>query len=143
MLIGDAVSGSAGVAVSRRRRITVLNSDPEFLELIDWLLEDEGPYQVTTMRVAETSVDLLAATLPELVLVDIVTSDHIADRLVRDALEHPALAGLPMVIISPATPRLREEIAGLVGRPNVEHLPKPFTALALEELVHRLLPSAE
>lgn len=126
-----------------RQRITVLNSSPEFLELIDWLLEDEGPYRVTTMRVLDTSVERLAASSPGLVLVDIVTNDHIADQLVRDALEHPAMRGMPMVITSPATPRIREQFEDLLARPNVEHLPKPFTAPALEELVQRLLPSAE
>lgn len=123
------------------QRITVLNSSPEFLELVDFLLEDEGPYRVTTMRVLDTSVDDLAATTPQLVIVDIITHDHVADQLVRDATEHRDLQGVPIVVTTPATPQVRAQLDGLLSRPGVHYLPKPFTAPALEELVQRLLPS--
>lgn len=126
---------------SSGRRVTVLNSSQEFLELIDFLLEDEGPYRVTTMTVRETSVERLAATSPELVMVDVITDDGLADQLVRDALEHPDLRGVPVVITSPQVPQVRDRLADVLNRPNVHHLPKPFTAPALEGLVQRLLPS--
>lgn len=122
----------------------MLNSSEEFLALIDWLLEDEGPYAVTTDKMSDHSIDELARSRPELVIADIVGTDQvIADRLLRQILDHPDLRGVGIVITSPASPDVREQLKGPRMDPRVSHLPKPFTAAALEELVARLLPVPE
>ena len=55
-----------------RRRIAVVNNDPAFLQLVNDVLEQEGPYEVFTYRDEETSLAELRAARPELIIIDIL-----------------------------------------------------------------------
>jgi CheY-like chemotaxis protein len=121
----------------------VLNSSEEFLVLIDGLLEDEGPYDVTTDKFADHSIDELVRSRPELVIADVVAPDQHADRLLRQILDAPDLREVKVIVTSPASPAVRKQLAAFQHDPRVVALPKPFTAEALEELVARLLPGSD
>lgn len=117
----------------------MLNSSEEFLALIDGLLEDEGPYAVTTDRMSDHSVDELVRSRPELVIADVVVVNEVADRLLRQILDSPDMREVKVILTSPASPAVREQLAAFRDDPRVIPLPKPFTAAALEELVARVL----
>jgi CheY-like chemotaxis protein len=128
---------------SRRPRITVLNSSEDFLALIDGLLEDEGPYDVTTDTMDDSSIGEVVRSRPELVIADVVTVEQDADRLLRQLLDAPELREVKVIVTSPASPDVRAQLAPFLGETRVLHLPKPFTSAALEELVARLLPGPD
>jgi DNA-binding NtrC family response regulator len=123
-----------------RRRITVLNRSEEFLALLDALLEDDGPYEVTTRKVAEVSVDEVVATRPELLITDSDLQQARGLDLVNELAGHRDMAGIPIIITTPASPAVNEIRAALGQLPDVHLFPKPFAATALEELVARQLP---
>jgi CheY-like chemotaxis protein len=127
--------------MTTRRRITVLNRSEEFLALLDALLEDDGPYEVTTRKVAEVSVDDVIATRPELLIIDSDLQQARGLNLVNELAGHPEMGGIPIVITTPASPALTEIRAALGQLPGVHLFPKPFAATALEELVARQLPA--
>jgi DNA-binding response OmpR family regulator len=79
----------------------------------------------------------VAATMPELVVVDIGSqrSAELGRALVTD--RSGSLAGVPVILTTPAGEVSRELLSH--AGPDVHHLPKPFTAQALEELVQVLL----
>ncbi len=123
-----------------RRRITVINQSEEFLELIDVLLEEEGPYRVTTQRVEAASTDTIVASRPDLVIVDVTAGASSPGTLLEQLLGDPRLSSAPLVLTTPATALEADQPAGIRDHPRVSVLPKPFTAVALQELVARLLP---
>ncbi len=124
-------------STERRPRITIVNDSEEFLQLVELLLDERGRYEATTMRADETTVDRIADSSPELVVVDVGSeaSAQIALRLAR--AEEPALGGVPVLLTTPAG-RLSEQLLAVAGA-HVHHLPKPFTGEALEDVVRRLL----
>ena len=128
---------------THRPRITVLNSSDEFLTLIDWLLEDDGPYEVTTKKLNDISIGEVVRSRPELVIADVVTAQQDADRLLRQLLDAPELREVKVILTSPASPAVRAQLAAFRHDPRVIPLPKPFTATALQELVARLLPGSD
>ena len=121
----------------------MLNSSEDFLALIDGLLEDEGPYDVTTDTMDDSSIGEVVRSRPELVIADVATVDQDADRLLSQLLDAPELREVKVILTSPASPAVREQLAPFRGDPRVIPLPKPFTAAALEELVARLLPGSD
>lgn len=122
----------------RRRRITIMNDSEEFLQLAELLLDERGPYAVTTLRTDEATVERIVGSSPELVIVDIGSEEsaQIAFRLAR--ADEPALRGIPVLLTTP-TGQLSERLLAAAGA-RVHHLPKPFTGQALEDVVRRLLP---
>lgn len=126
-----------------RPRITVLNESEEFLELVEVLLEREAPYDVTTIRLPETSADEVAATDPELVIVDVSPARERGRQLLRQMLRHPDIRKKPIILTSPAAVAQAPHLTPVHELPNVTRLPKPFTADALERLVRSLLPAAD
>jgi DNA-binding NtrC family response regulator len=127
--------------MNTRRRITVLNRSEEFLGLLDALLEDDGPYEVTTRKVAEVSVNDVFATRPELLIIDSDLQQPRGLDLVNELAGHPEMAGIPIIITTPASPAVNEVRAAMGRLPDVHLFPKPFAATALEELVARQLPA--
>jgi DNA-binding response OmpR family regulator len=118
----------------RRPRITIVNDSEELLQLAESLLEEDGPYQATTLRAGVTSVEEILATRPDLIIVDIgsAQSAELGQALSRDLERGVA----PPVIVT--SPTASAELAGHLGA-RVHHLPKPFTAGALEDLVRDVL----
>jgi response regulator RpfG family c-di-GMP phosphodiesterase len=124
-----------------QRRITVLNQSEEFLQLIDVLLEEDGPYQVTTRRMGETSPQSVLDTDPELLIVDVTLGEGRSDGFLQELLAQPNMRGIPVIVTAPEPRGGRSEFQE--SNPGVVLLPKPFTAPALEELVARLLPEPD
>lgn len=122
----------------RRPRVTVINDSEEILRLAEQLLDEHGPYETTVMRAAEATVEHVIASAPELVVIDVGSrrSAELGHDLITDA---PAeLRDVPVILTTPAgslSGRLLERAGA-----RVHHLPKPFTAQALEDLVRGLLP---
>ena len=117
-------------------RIAVVNDDPEFLALVEEILESSGPYEVFVFRDAETCLAEIRAVQPRLLLVDVLTAD------VPNGWELALLAGadrqlgpVPIIITSPAVPALGRRVEELREIANIRVLSKPFTTEELRGAV--------
>jgi CheY-like chemotaxis protein len=119
----------------KRPRVTIINDSKELLELAELLLEENGPYETTALQAATAELNEIVATRPDLIVVD-VGSERSAE-LARVLASGP-LAGIPLVLTTPSE-RVSAELVLTLGD-RVHHLPKPFTAHALEDLVRDVLP---
>jgi CheY-like chemotaxis protein len=126
----------------RGRRITVVNDNPEFLDLMRDILADQR-YRVTAINGEQIeSIDPIRASDPELLFIDLrlrherITGWEIA-LAVRDD-DH--LQRVPVILCTAAADELRERAEDLAALPNVEVLLKPFTLGDLEQLLDRHLP---
>jgi CheY-like chemotaxis protein len=124
-----------------RRRVSVVNDNPEFLELMQDILEGDH-YDVSIINGERISgIEPIRATHPELLIVDLrllqptITGWDIAKQVRAD----PELARIPMILCTGAPDEVRERAAELAELPNVEVLAKPFAVGELESMVARLL----
>ncbi len=116
-------------------RITVVDSYPDFLELMTTVLDETEGHEVTGMDSSEATLDEVARTRPDLVIADLRTAD--------DALELDGSLGsdpyqVPMIICSGDLPALQAR-AWLGTLPLVYALEKPFTVEMLTDVVGRAL----
>ena len=125
-----------------RPRITVLNDNAEFLELMSAILDDDAGYDVTTLREAATAVDDLAASRPDLVIVDLLLAGASGWEIVALSRADERLMDVPIVICSADVASLRDRSDELERIGNVHMLVKPFGIDELTELVERLIGRA-
>jgi DNA-binding response OmpR family regulator len=58
-------------------RITVVNDYPDFIEMMTSILDEMAGYEVTGLDAADATVEALAATHPDLLIVDPATADMV------------------------------------------------------------------
>lgn len=124
-----------------RRRVSVVNDNPEFLELMQDILEGDR-YDASIINGERISgIEAIRATHPELLIVDLrlsqptITGWDLAKQIRAD----PELASVPMILCTGAPDEVRERAAELAALPHVEVLAKPFALGELESMVARLL----
>lgn len=129
--------------VSEPPRITVLNDNEEFLELVGEILADG--YRVTLL--SDDSQPAFLSTLrdsaPDLLIIDLrLGSRELRGLEVLDEVRAaPDLASLPVLICSADVTGLRRAQERLAEVPAVATLGKPFSLDQLTEAVERLLPA--
>jgi DNA-binding NtrC family response regulator len=124
-------------------RITVVDDYPEFLELVTSVLEDEGGHDVAGLDASETAPEDVARTRPDLLILDLSSTDGVLSRVGPMLAEAtgPAPGPTPIIVCSGDVPRLREWADEFAGLANLYPLEKPFTIDVLTDLVERALDS--
>jgi CheY-like chemotaxis protein len=132
------------MAEPRRRRVAVVNDDPDFLALVEQLLESEGPYEVFTFRDEETRLGELRAVAPEVIIIDILATTLPSGwELAVVAGADTSLGPIPIVVTSPNVPALGHRVEELREVANVRVVPKPFTTDELRGAVRDALAGVE
>jgi DNA-binding response OmpR family regulator len=122
-----------------RPRISVVNDNPEFLELMSAILDDDAGYDVTLFNGENTSIAELVASDPDLLIVDLVLGGASGWEIVALTRAEHDLAGLPIIICSADVSALRERSEELDRIGNVHILEKPFSLDQITEIVERLI----
>lgn len=124
---------------SPRPRITVVNDNPEFLELMAAVLDEDEGYAVTKFDGDATTIDEIAASDPQLLIIDLLLGGQSGWEIVTLARSHGALADVPIIVCSADVTSLRNRAPELNEIGNVHVLPKPFGLDEVTELVDRLV----
>jgi CheY-like chemotaxis protein len=122
-----------------RPRISVVNDNPEFLELMSAILDEESGYAVTLFDGETTSVAEIAAADPNLVIVDLLLGGASGWEIVALTRADERLADRPILVCSADVSALREKTDELARIGNVHVLEKPFSIDQITDLVERLI----
>ena len=124
---------------NHRHRISVLNDNPEFLELMTDILGADGGYEVATFEDSATSVDDLAASKPALLIVDLLLGGASGWEIVALSRADRRLSSVPIIICSADVAAMRDRADDFERIGDIHVLPKPFGIEDLTDLVERLL----
>lgn len=124
------------------KRITILDDHEELVDVLTELLENAG-YEVAALTGHLTSLDEVAGTRPDLIILDLVFPGDQRQmtgweylRLIRS---HETLRATPVLICSADVVMLRSRKREIASDPATSTLEKPFTIEAAEEAVSALL----
>jgi DNA-binding response OmpR family regulator len=126
----------------RRPRISVVNDNPDFLDLMSAILNEDAGYDVTLFDGEETSIDELAASDPDLLIVDLVLGGASGWEIVALSRADVRLAGRPILVCSADVTSLREKTDELERIGDVHVLEKPFSVDEITAVVARLVGRA-
>ena len=127
---------------SRSPRISVLNDNPDFLELMSAILDEDAGYDVQLFNGKETGIDELAASDPNLIIVDLLLGGASGWEVVTLSRAHQRLAEVPIIVCSADVAALRDRAEELESIGKVHVLAKPFGIDEITELVERLIGRA-
>ncbi len=128
------------------KRILVVDDTVSLLSLMRMLLEDER-YQVSVLQEGREAVEIIGASLPDLVILDLKLADASGLDILRALKEQGSTADIPVIVYT----------ASVIDANTVEHLieadparyagvsvlQKPFELDALLEQVQSVLGVAE
>jgi CheY-like chemotaxis protein len=122
-------------------RITIVNDNPEFLEMVRDVLEDERYETITVDVDTPDTLERIRASFPDLLLIDLRLG-HQGDegwRLARQIRSEPGFERLPIIVCSGDIPALLEIEPYVAETASAETLAKPFAIHQLTEAIERLL----
>jgi CheY-like chemotaxis protein len=116
--------------MAAKKRITVVNDYPEFLDLMVEFLEEEG-YTVTALPKHQGAFEQIKESQPDVVICDLVFGNETAGFGLLDMLHlDPETRGIPLILCTAATDKVRE-IAPSLSAKGIRWLEKPFTIESL------------
>jgi CheY-like chemotaxis protein len=122
-------------------RITVVNDNPEFLDLVREILEDDRHDTTTLDGDRQDVLHAIRASDPELLMIDLRTKAgvlhgwDVAQAVRRD----PSLAGVPILVCSGDVQALRDIEDELSQMHQVRSVVKPFGIDELTDAIDGLL----
>ena len=122
-------------------RITVVNDHPDFLSVMDEVLQHLG-HDGTVLPGESVTIEEIAASRPELLIVDLRMASEVLNDgwgVVLGVRSHPELRDVPVVLCTADHNFLRSRSEEISALADVHPLRKPFGLNDVEELVERLL----
>ena len=126
----------------RRPRISVVNDNAEFLDLMAAILVEDAGYDVSLFKGEFVEISELAASDPDLIIVDLLLGGASGWEIVTLARSDQRLADVPIIVCSADVTALRDRESDLERIGNVRVLAKPFAIDEITELVERLIGRA-
>jgi len=127
------------MANAMRPRISVINDNPQFLELMSAILDEDAGYEVTLFNGEATTVAELAASAPDLIVVDLLLGGASGWEIVALSRADGRLARVPIIICSADVLALRDRESELKQIGGLHVLAKPFGIDEITGLVERLI----
>jgi DNA-binding response OmpR family regulator len=93
---------------SKQKKILLVDDDPDILEFLQELLEQEG-YTVAITDKAEYVEKLYASGLPDLILIDVLLSGKDGRKIVKQLKSQEATRHVPVIMFS-AHPSAEETV---------------------------------
>lgn len=125
-------------------RVTVVNDNPEFLELVADILEDDRLDTTTIDGDRDDALDAIRASRPDLLMIDLrMGSDELHGwDIAQQVRAEPDFDGLPVLVCSADLPALRAVEEDLKASQHVATLTKPFSIDDLRATIDQLLAEA-
>ena len=127
------------MANASRPRISVINDNPQFLELMSAILDEDAGYEVTLFNGEATTIAELAASAPDLIVVDLLLGGASGWEIVALSRADGRLARVPIIICSADVLALRDRESELKEIGGLHVLAKPFGIDEITGLVERLI----
>ena len=95
--------------MSDKKKIIVIDDDPDIVTFLTTLLQDNG-YGVVSAKDGQEGMDKTRAERPDLILLDITMPEKSGVRYYRKVCGDPDLKGIPVVIVTGVTEEFRRFI---------------------------------
>ncbi len=120
-------------------RISVVNDNPDFLEMMAAILEEDAGYDVTLFAGERASIDDIAAAEPDLLIVDLLLGGASGWEVVALARADDRLTAVPIIVCTADVIALRDRADELERIGGMHILAKPFGIDDATALVESLI----
>jgi CheY-like chemotaxis protein len=125
--------------VTRKRTILVVDDEPDVVTFLTTLLQDHG-YETSSAATGAEAMQRIRAARPDLVTLDITMPEQSGVKTYRQIKENPALATIPVVIVTGVTDDFKGFISSRKQVPPPDgYVSKPIVEQTFLELIRKLL----
>lgn len=125
--------------MSDRKKIIVIDDEPDIVTFLTTLLEDNG-YATVSAKDGQEGFEKIRAENPDLVLLDITMPEKSGVRCYRDLRSDPELQSIPVVIVTGVAKEFKGFISSRRQVPPPDgFIAKPIDKQELLDVVARLL----
>jgi DNA-binding response OmpR family regulator len=125
-----------------RPRISVVNDNADFLELMAAILDEDAGYDVSLFNGQRAGIGEIAATEPDLIVVDLLLGGASGWEIVSLARADERLSDVPIIVCSADVTALHNSAGELEQIGNIHVLAKPFALDEMTDLVEKLIGRA-
>jgi CheY-like chemotaxis protein len=128
--------------MARKRRISVVNDYPAFLDMISEALTGEG-YEVQALPKHQDAFEQIKSWAPDAIVLDLVLGNAEVGWGLLDQIKFdPELGRLPILLCSAATREIREVAPSLRSK-GIDFLEKPFELEIFLQKLDKLIERAK
>lgn len=120
-------------------RISVINDNPDFLDLMSAILDEDAGYEVTLVKGEQATIAEIADSRPDLLIVDLLLGGASGWEIVALSRADERLSSVPIIICSADVIALRDRENEMKQIADLHVLAKPFGIDELTKLVERLI----
>jgi len=125
--------------VSDRKKIIVIDDEPDIVTFLTLLLQDNG-YATISAKDGQEGIEKINAEHPDLVLLDITMPEKSGVRCYREMRSDPGLQSIPVVIVTGVAKEFKNFISTRRQVPPPDgFIAKPIDKKELLDLVARLI----
>lgn len=126
-------------------RVTIVNDNPDFLELVHDILEDDRFEATAIDGDRRDALEAIKASRPDVLMIDLrMGSDELKGwSIAQEVRTKPEFEGLPVLLCSADVPALKHLENDLEADRHVGTLVKPFGVDELTAALDRLLAGAD
>lgn len=129
--------------MSHQRKILIIDDEPDLLDYLSAIFEDNG-YEVVTAESGKEGFELARSALPDLITLDITMPDQTGVRTYLDIRKEPDLKDIPVVVITATVNSVQDLHELLDGNPEPEgFLTKPINMSKLLKIMENILTPSD
>jgi len=129
--------------VTDKKKIIVIDDDPEFVQFMTLLLEDNGYASVVAFD-GQQGLEKTRAERPDLILLDITMPEKSGVKYYREVRDDPDLKHIPVVMVTGVTPDFKKFISSRRQVPPPDgYISKPVNKQDLLDTISRLVARPE
>ncbi|MBI5533818.1 MAG: response regulator [Deltaproteobacteria bacterium] len=127
------------MADNGKKKVLIVDDEPDIVTFLSVLLEDNG-FSVATASTGLEAMSRIRAERPDLITLDITMPEQSGVRTYREIKSDPALAGIPVIIVTGVADEFQKFLSTRKQVPPPEgYVSKPIEAEALIALARRLV----
>ncbi len=96
--------------MDQKRKILVVDDEPDVIEYLTSLLEDNG-YEVRTALNGKVAMELVKDDKPDLICLDISMPEETGVRMLRNLHDDDRTKDIPVIIVSGVDPKFKDFIS--------------------------------
>ena len=123
-----------------KKRILVIDDEPEITHLVKLGLESVGRYIVCEETVSARAVETARRFCPDVIVLDIMMPDPDGSELAKTLREDPELGRIPLLFLTALISETQSGDSGQ-GVDRRHYLAKPVALLELAQFIERCTPT--
>jgi two-component system, cell cycle response regulator DivK len=121
-----------------KKRVLVVDDEPDVREYLSALLEDNG-FEVVTAENGERAHEQVALGIPDVITLDITMPEKSGVRFYRDLRESETLKQIPVIMVTGISSDFEKFISSRRQVPPPEgYMPKPIDRERILAMIHSL-----